>query len=58
VTVRYDAGYPYAEVYAPAGAGFVCLEPMTTPTNALAHGPCPFVAPGGQVTATFSIEVA
>jgi aldose 1-epimerase len=58
ITVRYEAGYPYAQVYAPPGTEFVCLEPMTAPTNALAAGACPLVAPGGSFTATFSIEVA
>jgi aldose 1-epimerase len=58
LAVRYEAGYPYAQVYAPPGAEFVCLEPMTAPTNALAEGGCPLVAPGESFTATFSIVVA
>jgi len=53
-----EAGYPYAHVYAPPGAEFVCLEPMTAPTNALAHGTCPLVAAGKSFTATFSLVVA
>jgi galactose mutarotase-like enzyme len=58
LTVRFEAGYRYAQVYAPPGAEFVCLEPMTAPTNALADGSCALVAPGDSFTATFSIEVA
>jgi aldose 1-epimerase len=56
--VRYETGYPLAQVYAPPGAGFVCLEPMTAPTNALVDGTCPVVDPGGSFTAAFAIEVA
>lgn len=58
LTVRYEAGYPYAQIYAPPGAEFVCLEPMTAPTNSLADGTCPVVAPGASFTATFVIEAA
>ena len=58
LTVRYEVGYPYAQVYAPPGAEFVCLEPMTAPTNALADGTCSLVAPGDSFTATFAIEAA
>jgi galactose mutarotase-like enzyme len=44
-------------VYAPPGAGFACLEPMTAPTNALVAGDdYPVVAPGESFTARFSIR--
>ena len=33
-----DPGYPYAQVYAPAGETFVALEPMTAPIDALGTG--------------------
>jgi aldose 1-epimerase len=55
LTVQYDTGYPYAQVFAPPGADFVCLEPMTAPTNALNTEACPLVAPGQSFTARFSI---
>lgn len=29
LSVRFDDGYPFAQVYAPPDASFVCLEPMT-----------------------------
>ena len=58
VAVAYDEGYPFAQVYAPPDAGFVCLEPMTAPTNALGTGTAPLVAPGERFTAHFSINVS
>jgi aldose 1-epimerase len=58
LTVRYHAGYPYAQVFAPPGADFVCIEPMTAATNALSTGACPLVAPGHSFTARFSIVIA
>jgi len=55
--VGYGAGYDHAQVFAPPGTEFVCLEPMTGPTAALAAGTTPLVAPGEPFTATFSIRV-
>ena len=58
VRVRFEEGYPWAQVYAPAGAGFVCFEPMTAPTNALvSRDSLPDVAPGKSYSARFSISV-
>jgi galactose mutarotase-like enzyme len=57
--VRFTSGYPYAQVYAPAGSQFVCFEPMTAPTNALRSGNgLQTVDPGRTFTAEFEIEVA
>jgi len=56
LSVLFGAGYPYAQVYAPPGAGFVCLEPMSAPTNALVAGGCPVVVPGESFTARFWIR--
>lgn len=56
ISVRFEAGYPYAQVYAPRDAEFVCFEPMTAPTNALLSGEAlPVVEPGGSFTARFSL---
>jgi len=55
--VEYGDGYPYAQVFAPAGAEFVCLEPMTAPTNALGDGVCPLVEPGEVFGASFALLV-
>jgi aldose 1-epimerase len=58
LTVRYESGYPYAQIFAPPSEEFVCLEPMAAPTNSLSTGGRPLVAPGESFTATFSITVA
>jgi galactose mutarotase-like enzyme len=58
ITVRFDAGYPCAQVYAPAHEDVICFEPMTAPTNALVSGDgLIWVQPGSSYTATFSISV-
>ncbi len=55
--VGYGQGYDHAQVFAPPGTEFVCLEPMTGPTAALAAGTTPLVDPGGSVTAEFTVRV-
>jgi aldose 1-epimerase len=55
--VGYGDGYGHAQVFAPPGAEFVCLEPMTAPTAALAAGTAPLVAPGSSFSARFTIAV-
>jgi aldose 1-epimerase len=55
--VDYGAGYGHAQVFAPPDGEFVCLEPMTGPTAALAAGTTPLVAPGDRFAATFTIRV-
>jgi len=59
IVVRFDAGYPCAQVYAPADDEVICFEPMTAPTNALVSGDgLTWVAPGSSYTATYSISAA
>jgi aldose 1-epimerase len=56
--VRFEAGYAFAQVYAPADADFICFEPMTAPTNALVTGErLRVVEPGDTHQARFSITV-
>jgi galactose mutarotase-like enzyme len=56
--VSFGAGFPCAQVYAPADADFICFEPMTAPTDALATGhDLRLVEPGGSFTAAFRIDV-
>jgi aldose 1-epimerase len=58
IEVRFEQGYPVAQVYAPAGEQHVCFEPMTAPTNALASGQAlHLVPPGGAYLARFSVSV-
>ena len=56
--VRFEQGYPVAQVYAPEGEDFICFEPMTAPTNALVTGQgLRVVEPRGTYIARFSISV-
>jgi aldose 1-epimerase len=56
--VRFEQGYPVAQVYAPADQSFICFEPMTAPTNALVTGErLQAVEPGERYVARFSITV-
>ena len=58
ITVELESGYPAAQVFSPRGKDFICLEPMTAPTNALRSGAgLHRVAPGDTFSATFSIAV-
>jgi len=57
LTLQLDRHYPYAQVWVPKGHGFVALEPMTAPTNALVTGEHPTVEPGGSFSAGFIIRV-
>jgi aldose 1-epimerase len=57
VAVEFADGYRVAQIFAPPGQEYVCIEPMTAPANALA-GPdsvTAWVAPGGTHSATFRI---
>jgi len=56
LSVVYGTGFTHAQVFAPPGASFVCLEPMTAPTNALVSRKCPLVRPGETFTARFRIR--
>jgi aldose 1-epimerase len=56
--VRFEQGYPVAQVYAPEGETFICFEPMTAPTNALVTGErLHVIEPRGTYVARFSISV-
>ena len=59
VTVRFLAGYPVAQVFAPRDHAVICFEPMTAPTNALVSGRgLRFAPPAGAFHAAFEISVA
>lgn len=58
LTLTFDEGFDFAQVYAPPGQDFICFEPMTAPTNALVSGDgLKLVAPGGEHRTAFSVTV-
>jgi aldose 1-epimerase len=59
LTVTFDRGYAYAQLFAPPAKDLICFEPMTAPTNALVSGDgLTVIAPGEEYRAAFSIAVA
>jgi len=60
IELAFEAGYPYAQVFAPAEDDVIAFEPMTAPTNALVDGgsELPLVAPGDTYRAAFSISIS
>ena len=54
VTVTFDEGFAYSQLFAPPSGDVVAIEPMTTPTNALVTGEGLLQAPH---TAAFTIAV-
>ena len=58
ITVTFDRGFSFAQIYAPEREALICFEPMTAPTNALlSHDGLQLAAPGGEYRAAFSITV-
>jgi aldose 1-epimerase len=57
ISLSLDEKYPFLQVFAPPGRGFVCLEPMTAPVDALRSGRCPLVRPGDEFEARFSVSI-
>jgi len=58
IVVRFDEGFPAAQVFAPSGLDVICFEPMTAPTNALVTGErLTLLRPGARYSATFSVTV-
>ncbi|ORV09231.1 aldose 1-epimerase [Mycobacterium celatum] len=57
VEVRFDQGYPAAQVFAPPAEEVVCFEPMAAPTDALRRGGYRVAQPGDSAVAQFSIRV-
>ncbi len=58
LSVEFLEGYPFAQVYSPPGAQFVCFEPMTAPANALVRSEqLVAVEPGASFTAAFRVAV-
>jgi aldose 1-epimerase len=58
ISVSFDEGYPYAQVFAPPNQDVVALEPMTAPGNAFVSGRgLTFAEPGASHRARFSLHV-
>jgi aldose 1-epimerase len=55
--VRFDRGYPAAQVFAPASENVICFEPMAAPTDALRRGGYRCARPGQPDATAFSIKV-
>jgi galactose mutarotase-like enzyme len=56
--VHFDEHFPFAQVYSPPGAEFICFEPMTAPTNALSTGSdLPAVPPGRTFSASWTVTI-
>ena len=55
--VRFEQGYPAAQIFAPLSEDVVCFEPMTAPTDALTRGGYRSARPGEPAVMVFSIRV-
>jgi aldose 1-epimerase len=54
--IELDKGYPYAQVWVPAGRPFACIEPMAAPTNALASECYALATPDAPYAATYTLR--
>lgn len=57
IEVRFEEGFPFAQIYAPPENDLISFEPMTAPTDALRVGTFPVAEPGKPYRAVFSIVV-
>jgi galactose mutarotase-like enzyme len=58
IAVTFDEGYPVAVIWRPPDGEFICVEPMTAPTNALVSGQDLRTTGAGEpFTARFSVRV-
>ena len=58
LAATFEEGYDWAQVYAPPEHDFICLEPMTAPTDALRSGvSLPVIAPGESYRASFTLTL-
>ena len=58
LVVDFEAGFPYAQVFAPPDQDVICFEPMTAPVDALrTHDGLQLVPPGDARSATFAVRV-
>jgi aldose 1-epimerase len=57
IEVRFDRGYPAAQIFAPPAEDLVCFEPMTAPTDTLRRGGYRCARPDEPAVAEFSIRI-
>ena len=59
LSVTFDEGFDWAQVYAPPGKDFICFEPMTAPTDALNSGDgLRVLEPGQRHRARFTVMLS
>jgi hypothetical protein len=58
IEVKFEKGYPAAQLFAPPSEDLVAIEPMAAPTDALSRGNYRYAAAGKPETARFSIKVS
>jgi galactose mutarotase-like enzyme len=57
VEVKFEKGYPAAQLFAPPSEQVVAIEPMVAPTDALRRGNYRYAVAGKPETTRFSIRV-
>ncbi len=57
IEVRFEEGFPVAQVYAPGDPALICFEPMTAVADALRVGGYAVAEPGRPYRAAFSVRV-
>jgi galactose mutarotase-like enzyme len=57
IDVKFEKGYPAAQLFAPHNDDVVGIEPMTAPTDSLRRGSYRYAVPGKPETVRFSITV-
>jgi aldose 1-epimerase len=59
ISIEFNSGFPFAQIFAPKDKDFIAIEPMTAKTNALCSGEgLRTIAPGERFTALFHIGVS
>ncbi len=58
IEVRFDEGYPAAQIFAPGDDDVICFEPMAAPTDALRRGGYRVARSDEPGVAQFSIRVS
>jgi aldose 1-epimerase len=58
LSLRFVAGYQFAQVYAPPGSDFICFEPMTAPVNPFESARTLLAQPGSSYVTRFEIAAS